>query len=164
METVENGREMAEEHAGVDEQRQNTNPIPKFALEKPPSEWTNSEKAEVTKWHEAMKKQNEARKEVYKKFGVDLNGLNVENPVTMFAMYKNNDLEGFEDYIIYSLAMLYRLTGECPPKDSDMAAKLSFEGQFLPNLSFIAARNRQIVFYYFSFFLSSCSNPKILFQ
>lgn len=144
--TVENGREMAEEEAGEDKQRQSSfldmpDTMPEFVREKNSSEWTDSEKAEFEKWREPYKKKSEAAlkkyDEVFKELNMtrdDLVEMDFGNPVSWFAMYKLKDIvfgrsftDALELMIDYGLIMFYRLTGECPPKDSDAAAKLGFE-------------------------------------
>merc|ERR1719431_350566 len=64
--TVENEREMAEEEAGEDKQRQSffldmPDTMPEFVREKNSSEWTDSEKAEFEKWREPYKKKKQER-------------------------------------------------------------------------------------------------------
>jgi len=144
--TVENGREMVEKEAGEDKQRQSffldmPDTMPEFVREKNSSEWTDSEKAEFEKWREPYKKKSEATlkkyDEVLKELNMtrdDLVELDFENPVSLLFAYKLKDIDfgrSFTDelelMVDYGLIMFYRLTGECPPKDSEAAAKLGFE-------------------------------------
>jgi len=153
MNAVENGREMAEEDAIEDKERQSffqdVQDMPEFAYQKNSSEWTDSEKAEFKKWsepykkkYEPMMKKMEAIEKELNMSLADLGEMGFGNPVSMLAMYKMmkdmkdlfgdpddpDDLDLF-DLIDHGLGMFYGLTGKCPPEDLDAAAKQGFEAE-----------------------------------
>merc|ERR1711872_143624 len=60
----------------------------------------------------------------------DFEDMGLGNPVPAYIMHKMRDFFGMDVYAVFmdcGLNWLYRLTGQCPPEDSDRAEKLGYE-------------------------------------